>query len=658
MELKSPIVLDTLYRTLFSGDGALFHLPSGRALKQEGFLEAILPLPLIGTAGSELNTWWHDAANRSRCMKKGIIPLKWQAVFLGELEARFDSDQDLISLMAENWRILLDKMVPSENCFPEPYSPNQLADLFPLPDWMAEPWGEVPPPPSRLRQVPPILLTPVETTDPYLFLAWHTIFSLFPEQAGEAIQLTKGSIQISSSRQTHLRLYTGWLIGQMPSALKTAKNALDWHDKLTPNQEAPMSEHEVFSFFSLAQNISDCWEQTKSKDCNILLDVYTDVLSFFRQCHRIQKEYPTPKLKYTCLAPPGSSASPTWLKQRYLDGMSYYYGIQRPKDWSMAYRCFMDSQEYPGSATMLARLYYGNMAGYDRPEQSYETALEWHHRAAAKDDAYSLVQLAYSYAIGIGCQQDLDLALSYAQRANQLGDPGGLVWMGNAYETMGNYQKACECYETIADQNSEDSLSCEAALRLGLMYRDGRTPEGRMDHNRALRWLYIADKRGDTRATFEIGNIFFKPCAGEKADFKVAQRNFQDAADRGHVDAQYMLAFMLEHGHTAPPDDEGAIRWYRKAAQQGHELSMMQLSVLLAQKSAPESRKEAMEWCQKAAAHNVAESEYLLGLFYDQGIGCTPDQQQAIQAWTLASRHGNTAAALMLEQTEPEKTML
>ena len=41
------------------------------------------------------------------------------------------------------------------------------------------------------------------------------------------------------------------------------------------------------------------------------------------------------------------------------------------------------------------------------------------------------------------------------------------------------------------------------------------------------------------------------------------------AAEQGHADAQYNLGLMYDYGGGVPEDDAEAVRWYRKAAEQG-----------------------------------------------------------------------------------------
>lgn len=55
--------------------------------------------------------------------------------------------------------------------------------------------------------------------------------------------------------------------------------------------------------------------------------------------------------------------------------------------------------------------------------------------------------------------------------------------------------------------------------------------------------------------------------------FEEAFSGFTEAAEDGHVLAQYYLAVMYATGRTLPRDDATAYKWFMKAALQGHPIS-------------------------------------------------------------------------------------
>jgi Sel1 repeat len=52
-------------------------------------------------------------------------------------------------------------------------------------------------------------------------------------------------------------------------------------------------------------------------------------------------------------------------------------------------------------------------------------------------------------------------------------------------------------------------------------------------------------------------------------DYSEAIRWYRKAADQGDATAQYVIGYMYDHGKGAPRDHAEAMRWYRKAGKQG-----------------------------------------------------------------------------------------
>lgn len=53
------------------------------------------------------------------------------------------------------------------------------------------------------------------------------------------------------------------------------------------------------------------------------------------------------------------------------------------------------------------------------------------------------------------------------------------------------------------------------------------------------------------------------------------------AAEHGVADAQFTLGFMYEEGRGVEADNVEAVKWYRLAAEQGHERARVRLDFLM-----------------------------------------------------------------------------
>ena len=56
---------------------------------------------------------------------------------------------------------------------------------------------------------------------------------------------------------------------------------------------------------------------------------------------------------------------------------------------------------------------------------------------------------------------------------------------------------------------------------------------------------------------------------GVPQDDAEAVKWYRKAAEQGNADAQNWLGWMYQNGKGVPPDDAEAVEWYRKAAEQG-----------------------------------------------------------------------------------------
>ena len=62
-----------------------------------------------------------------------------------------------------------------------------------------------------------------------------------------------------------------------------------------------------------------------------------------------------------------------------------------------------------------------------------------------------------------------------------------------------------------------------------------------------------------------------------------------------------------------------------------------------------------MEWYRKAAAQNVADAEYYLGLHYEDAAGVAPDRDQATQWFHKAAERGSANAKTKIAALEAER---
>ena len=102
---------------------------------------------------------------------------------------------------------------------------------------------------------------------------------------------------------------------------------------------------------------------------------------------------------------------------------------------------------------------------------------------------------------------------------------------------------------------------------------------------------------------------------------------------------------MFEWGKGVPQDHKKAVKWYTKAAEQGHASSQFFLGQMFDKgKGVPQDYKEAVKWFTKAAEQGLAISQYNLGFMFCKGKGVPQDYIQAYKWLILAAAQGNQDA--------------
>jgi len=119
---------------------------------------------------------------------------------------------------------------------------------------------------------------------------------------------------------------------------------------------------------------------------------------------------------------------------------------------------------------------------------------------------------------------------------------------------------------------SGESILDEAAGALSEAGADQRDAEA------AKRYREAAEQ-GHVEAQFNLGHMYFMGKGVPENDAE-AFKWWREAAEQGHADAQYELGHMYYNGWSVPENDAEAFAWWRKAAGQGHERAKERLEKL------------------------------------------------------------------------------
>ncbi|MDI4656215.1 hypothetical protein [Xanthobacter autotrophicus] len=185
----------------------------------------------------------------------------------------------------------------------------------------------------------------------------------------------------------------------------------------------------------------------------------------------------------------------------------------------------------------------------------------------------------------------------------------------------------------------------------------GRYAEGRgvdADPDAAVKWLAFAMQRGSAPAAHRLGALY--ESAGR--DLGEARRFYEWAAAQGNVRAMHALAMMLCAGNGQTPDWEGAVRWFRAAAELGFRDSQYNLGVVYARGlGVAADAGEAFKWLSLAAAQGDADSGRKRDILAREADGATLTRaQQAVATFVPAPQNAAANIVEILPQWQEEST--
>jgi TPR repeat protein len=253
--------------------------------------------------------------------------------------------------------------------------------------------------------------------------------------------------------------------------------------------------------------------------------------------------------------------------------------------------------------------------------------------------------------------------ISALRQKAEAGDASAEFALGQAYDdgngTAQNDSAACSWYRKAAEQ---DYAPAENAL--GLMYRAGRGVE--QSKQEAVQWYRKAAKQKNAKAMFNLGTAYYNGDGVAINDitayawFLVARESgsepARDAVNRMNnslLQWQLSSAFeaigdLYEQGKDLPQDHQGAIDWYRKAAQLGEAPVRVKLAKFLIDQGGAQNYAEALHSCEDAAKQMYSPGALCAGVLYEKGIGTPQDLPEAAKWFNKSAQMGNAQAMLFL----------
>lgn len=332
----------------------------------------------------------------------------------------------------------------------------------------------------------------------------------------------------------------------------------------------------------------------------------------------------------------------------------YYYGIAGDengcrRDFVKAYELLRKLSEGGGvyadyADSLIAEMYFNGIV--PRQSQSFPKAFRLHEKAKGAS-GFSAREYAYMKSRGCGCEFDYTgIERSYRDAIDQ-GDDMAILRLAEFYMANGQFRKAADLYR------STTRMMPQAEYQLGMMYRNGVLSDPPIpDYFRAAFYFQHAIESGqcDADAYYQLGRLYFTPTGDFPKDFRLAEKYFLLAAEKGSKEAHSKLGLIYEYGLT-DRDIHKAVRYHKTAAEYGIAVSAYHLAMLYAE---PEVRnyQKAAEYACIAAKKGVMEGEYLFGMYLFYGRGCEPDENRAYKYFSKAYAHGMPQAGAMMRRID------
>jgi len=146
--------------------------------------------------------------------------------------------------------------------------------------------------------------------------------------------------------------------------------------------------------------------------------------------------------------------------------------------------------------------------------------------------------------------------------------------------------------------------------------------------------------------------------AWDRKDYAEAVKWYLKAAEQGHAGAQNNLAMCYAYGRGVAKDEVKAFEWLQKAAEQGNATAQLNLGACYQGGTGVSTNLgKAEEWYLKAAEQGHSYAMYTLGLYYSLlGHYAKSDKTKAkSDEWfKKAAEHGNEEAQKYLKELKAE----
>ena len=293
------------------------------------------------------------------------------------------------------------------------------------------------------------------------------------------------------------------------------------------------------------------------------------------------------------------------LARAYRDGI----GVEENDEKAFQLAESAAQSDYPPAQSMLGRM-YSRGEGVDK---NFTQAVSWYEKAAANGDADGNYSLGFMYSSGVGLPKQLSNAERYLRIAADKGHHEAQLTLGLLLEGgQGVTHDLVEAYALLtlaAQAGVKDAPPKLALLKEKLTPEQIGQGEGRA---KALARQIEQQKLGKYAPRKPEKKAKDKPRtpvddareAFDSGKYDKARELAQPLADKGDVEADYLLGLIYERGLGVPKDIAKSFEFMRVSAEGGHTPAMYYLGVMFerGRNAVKANLAEAYVWYSLAGA--------------------------------------------------------
>ena len=288
-------------------------------------------------------------------------------------------------------------------------------------------------------------------------------------------------------------------------------------------------------------------------------------------------------------------------------------------------------------------------------KRNYKEAYKWISKSAEHNNVEAIHMLGELYKNGIYVSENYEKAITYYQKAGELGAPVSQNEVGINCGRHGDFEQALFWFLKAAEQDYAPAMT-----NIARIYIDGF---GTVKKNitLAIKYLQKAIALDDNEAMNIMGCIFLDGNGIEK-NSKEAIKLFKKSSKLNNPHAKINLANLYEEGCEITQDIEKAIELWNDVAEIDEE-AYRKIEVYAKKGVASaqyyysnffefDEKSETLKWLKKSADNGFAAAQYELGICYRDGLNVDKDYAKAKFYLTEAMKQYYDGAAFALNVLE------